>query len=88
MARCNLGILEEKVGNMDRALKHFRIAIKGGDSESLKCIQKLYSDGCATKEDYATALRSYQAYLSEIKSKQRDEAAADDVRYRYYESGV
>jgi len=70
---------------MDRALKHYMIALKGGYADSLKYIQLLYSNGHVTKEDYATALRSYQAYLSEIKSKQRDEAAAADDCFRYYE---
>ena len=83
MARYNLGLEEERVGNMDRALKHYLIGVKGGDNQSLKQIRWLYSNGHATKEDYTTALRSYQEYLGEIKSKQRDEAAADD-QYRYY----
>ena len=52
------------------------IAAEGGHNNSLKRIQELYSFGDATKEDYAEALLSYQTYLSEIKSKQRDEAAA------------
>ena len=42
-------------------------------------------DGDATKEVYTKALRSYQAYLDEIKSDQRDEAAAADDD-EYYES--
>ena len=69
---------------MDRALKHFMIAVRGGYADSLKQIQNLYTNGHATKEDYTKALQSYQAYLSEIKSKQRDEAAAVDADDRYY----
>ena len=65
------------------------IAAKGGDSNSLRNIRvSLFSCGyidikhnCvrryATKDDYAKALRSYQSYLDEIKSGQRDEAAAE-----------
>ena len=41
-------------------------------------------NGHATKEDYAKALRVYQAYLVEIKSAQRDEAAAYSHEYKYY----
>ena len=44
----------------------------------------MYTIGEATKEDYTTALRAYQEYLSEIKSKQRDKAAADNENCRYY----
>ena len=83
-ARHNLGELEKEAGNMDRALKHHMIAVAGGYSKSLKDIHELYSNGRATKEDYTEALRSYQAYLGDIKSKQRDEAAAARENYRYY----
>jgi len=83
-ARYNLGIMEEKAGDLARAVKHFLIAIRSGDDESLKEIQELYSNGHATREDYAKALQLYQAYLGEIKSRQRDEAVAADEGYRYY----
>ena len=82
-ARDNLGIIEEDAGNTERALKHYMIAVRGGDNDSLDCIKDMYSDGDATKEDYTKALKSYQIYLDEVKSKQRDEAAAasDDNKY-------
>jgi hypothetical protein len=84
-ARYNLGIHEEKDGNLDRALKHHMIAIGCGDNDSLEQIKELYTNGQhAAKDDYMLALRSYQEYLSEIKSKQRDEAAAAHEDYRYY----
>jgi len=83
-ARFNLAIIEARAGNFKRALKHHMIAIKGGEEDSLKSIQLLYEDGYATKEDYMKALQLYQMYLAEIKSKQRDEAAAGHVEYRYY----
>ena len=60
------------------------IAAEGGHENSLKQIQKLYTNGHATKEDYAKALRAYQAYLAEIKSTQRDAAAAYREDCRYY----
>ena len=55
-----------------------------GDANALKKIKMYYKYGYATKVDYMTALQSYQAFLGEIKSKQRDEAAAADDQYRYY----
>ena len=69
---------------MDRALKHWMIAVKDGDADSLKGIKLLYSRGHATKDDYAKALHCFQAYQAEIKSDQRDEAAADG-NYKYYD---
>jgi len=83
-ARHNLGLEEERVGNMERALNHHMIAVRAGDSDSLKEIQELYSKGHATKEDYTKALQSYQKYLMDIKSDQRDKAAAFSEDYRYY----
>ena len=84
--RYNLGLNEAKTGNMDRALKHYMIAAGGGYINSLDRIKELYTNGYATKDDYTKALRAYQAYLGEIKSDQRDEAAAadEDNRYCYY----
>ena len=83
-ARHNLGAAEDNACNVDRALKHYMIAAGGGRAESLTMIQKLYSNGLATKDDYTKALRAYQAYLKEIKSEQRDEAAAFSAIYKYY----
>ena len=85
-ARHNLGCNEWQAGNIDRALKHFMIAVRDGESRSLKSIKLMYKNGLATKDDYANALRSYQAYLDEIKSDQRDEAAALNDEYKYFGS--
>ena len=82
-SRYNLGVNEKNIGNFDRALKHHMIAVRAGDNDSLKKIKELYGHGHATKEDYTKALRLYQTYLGEIKSSQRDEAAAAREDYRY-----
>jgi len=84
-ARYVLGSIDElRVGDIDRSIKHYVIAVGDGNAESLTCIRQLYSNGVATKDDYTTALHAYQEYLGEIKSSQRDEAAAADDAYRYY----
>ena len=82
-ARCNLGNNELRTGDTNRALKHYMIAADGGDDISLKQIQKLYMNGYTRKDDYAKALRAYQAYLAEIKSAQRDKAAAALGKHYY-----
>ena len=84
IARHNLGVREENEGSVERALKHYMIATRDGYADSLKQIQNLYTNGNATKEDYAKALQSYQTYLGEIKSPQRDKAAATHNNCRYY----
>ena len=83
-SRHNLGVCEGYVGNYDRALKHYMIAVEFGNNGSLKNIKQMYSNGYATRDDYAKALQAYQAYLSEIKSDQRDKAAAFSDKYKYY----
>ena len=84
-ARHNLGGIEGKAGKHDLALRHFMIAVKDGDSDSLKAIRIMYLNGHATKDDYTNALRLYQAYLDDIKSDQRDNAAAEDEDFKYIE---
>jgi len=84
LARHNLGVNEYHLDNMDRAIKHFIIAVGYGSSQSLDNIKMIYSKGYATKDDYMKALQSYQEYLGKIKSSQRDKAAAAKDEYRYY----
>ena len=83
-ARHNLGLNEGMAGNVDRALRHLMIAVRGGYKPSLEMIKGLYTSGCITKDDYTKALQLFQEYLGEIKSKHRDEAAAAREDYRYY----
>ena len=84
-ARYNLGTFEYNSRNMNRALRHYAIAVMDGDIGSLDAIKSMYLKGYVTKDDYAKALRSYQAYLDEIKSNQRDKAAVASDSF-YYES--
>jgi TPR repeat protein len=83
-ARYNLGNNEARAGNYDRAMKHYMIAAGFGNSGSLEQIKLMFMNGHATKDDYAKALRAYQANLVEIKSPQREEAAAAYEDYKYY----
>ena len=84
IARHNLGVFELHAGNCVSALKHLLIATGGGSKESLSAIQHMFKKEVATKEDYTQALRAYQAYLGEVKSVQRDEAAVANEDYKYY----
>jgi len=84
IARNKLGLNETRAGNYDRALKHFMIAVRGGHAKSLEAIKELFTERHASKDDYTEALQLYQEYLGEIKSPQRDKAAAVEKRFRYY----
>ena len=55
-----------------------------GVNDSLDNIKQMFMKRDATKDDYAKALQVYRAYLVEIKSPQRDQAAAVRDEYSYY----
>jgi len=82
-ARHNLGSSEIDAGNTERGIRHYIISAGLGCSDSLKAIKQMFMNGYATKDDYGTALRALQSYLDEVRSNQRDEAAAysDDCKY-------
>ena len=73
-ARHGLACLEKKNGRVDRAAKHFIIAAKLGYDDSLTCVKNGYKAGFVSKEDFAAALRGYQAAIAATKSPQREEA--------------
>jgi len=87
-ARHNLGSMEDERGNVNRALKHYMISARNGYADSLNMIKEMYNSGHATKDDYTKALQLYRAYLGEIKSPQRDKAAAAREEYRYYYTNI
>ena len=82
MARYKLGCIEENAGNIDKAIKHFTIAVGTGHKESLDIIRTWFVDGHATKARNETALREYQAYIDEVKSDHRDGGLANIQRWR------
>jgi tetratricopeptide (TPR) repeat protein len=79
-ARHNLGYDEWNNGNFERARKHWIIAASLGNQDSPNCLRHLYAEGHATKEDYADALRAYQAAVEATKSAERKKGEA------YYEA--
>ena len=75
-ARYNLAGIEGNAGNINRAMRHFIIAAGAGDDGSLVEIRKGYMKGHVTKNDFEKALRAHKAANDEVKSDQRDAAAA------------
>ena len=76
IARCNLGLLEVKAGNTDRAVRHWMIGARAGYDKSLKAIREGYVNGHVTKTDFEKALRAHKDAKDEMKSEQRETAAA------------
>jgi TPR repeat protein len=81
-ARQSLGVYEAIIGRFERARKHFIIAANLGHEGSLKGLRQLYADGHASKEDYAGALRAYQAAVNATKSREREVAAFYEANQR------
>ena len=79
-SRSNLGCIEEQEGNYDRAVRHFLISAKMGDQPSFESMKSAFMRGLATKEQYAEALKGYQDSVEEMKSHDRDEAKALNLR--------
>ncbi len=76
VARLNLGVWEQDKGNIDKAVKHFIIAANLGFDGAIEALKKYYARGMVSKEDFAAALRAYQAAVDATKSPQRDAAEA------------
>lgn len=77
-ARYNLGHQESVAGNFNRAMKHFMIAARAGNKDSMNVIRdqgSLQERGLVTKEDYEKTLRAYEDSLAGMRSEQRDRFA-------------
>jgi len=75
-ARHVLGVTEQRKGRRNRAVKHWMIAAKLGEDDSLENVKMAYRCGLVSKDDLASALRAYQAAIDATKSPQRDEVEA------------
>ncbi len=65
---------ERENGNYERAVKHWIIAAKQGEDESIKMLILTFKDGFVSKEDLAATLRAHQAAVDATKSPQRETA--------------
>ncbi|EJK56945.1 hypothetical protein THAOC_23068 [Thalassiosira oceanica] len=73
-SRNNLGYDEYKNGNYELAVQHWMISAKMGHEKSLNNIKDMFTEGYATKAQYAESLLGYQDAVQEMKSPQREEA--------------
>ena len=75
LARYRLGVMEGWAGNHKRAIKHFILAARAGDKESLDMVKREFKIGFVTKDEFANTLRAYHERQKEMKSDARDKAA-------------
>ena len=83
-ARHNLGNVEAKAGNHERAYKHLLISAKAGNEESLKQIKMGVKLGLVAKEKYAEAIRLCQKQHDDTRSAMRIEALAYEANPSMY----
>ena len=83
VARHCLGAVEGNAGNITRAMKHFMIAAGAGDDDSLTKIREFFLRGHASKDDFERALRAHKEAKDEMKSEQREAAAAARAAGQY-----
>ena len=74
LARCRLGVYENRNGNIERAVKHLIIAATQGEDLSVKKLTTMYKRGLVSKEDLAATLRAHKAAIDATKSRQRKAA--------------
>ena len=55
-ARHRLGLMEYNAGNHQRAMKHFAVAARAGDSKCLDKLAKGFIDGLVTKNECESGL--------------------------------
>lgn len=75
-ARHNLACAEEREGNTERSMKHFRIAAMNGVEQSLDSLREGLANGSVQSFDFDKIVDAYQKSSNETKSKERDIAAS------------
>jgi hypothetical protein len=62
--------MEGKSGNMERALKHWRISASAGDYKAMHCLGKGFERGLVSRE----SINAYNNSCAEMRSEARDAA--------------
>ena len=74
-ARYNLGCMEGKAGNHNRAMKHYMLAAKaGGSKDSLDAVKVGFVNGIVTKNEYANTSHAHKEQQDERENDTREKA--------------
>ena len=71
VSRYNLGCFETK--NVERAIKHWTIAVSNGDFNSMHTLTKFFEQGVVNRESIDSILKAYNNSCAEMRSKARDD---------------
>jgi len=69
-----LALYEEDIGNMNKSIKHLKVAASAGHKKSMDALMNLYRDKLLSKDELTQTLRAYQASNDLTKSQERDDA--------------
>jgi TPR repeat protein len=72
VARCIVGLVEKKSGNMDRAVKHWTIGASAGCYHSMHEMRFLFKQGIVSRESIDSTLAAYNSSCVEMRSEARD----------------
>jgi len=72
VARHNLGYMEYKSGNMERAVKHWMISASAGHCSAINSLQIEFEKGCVSRELINSTLTAYNDSCVEMRSNARD----------------
>jgi hypothetical protein len=72
VARHNIGCMEGKSGNMDRAVKHWTIGASAGCYDAMHYLRILFEKGHTSRESIDSTLAAYNNSCAEFRSEARD----------------
>jgi TPR repeat protein len=81
-ARCNLGAIEMQSGNMERAVKHWKISALAGNFRYMHNLLVALENGLVRKESIDSTLTAYNESCAEMRSEARDNYILTKVRTR------
>ena len=72
VARCNLGVIEARSGNLEQAVKHWTIGASAGEHQSMKNLLTALKNGMASRNEIDSTLAAYNNSCVEMRSEARD----------------
>jgi len=76
-----LALYHGKRRNIDKSVRHCKVAASAGDQQSMDGLMKAYRDKLLTKEELSQTLRAFQTAKDLMKSKDRDAIKAMQEYY-------
>ena len=70
--RCILGMIEAEEGNIDLAIRHWKVAAAAGDGRSVRCLWAWFFKGKLEKAELEVALRDYKEACDATNSEERE----------------